>query len=55
MFDLVVASLGVVAGFLAVTFIGYRFLRKHSRENETFARNSAEDAMKIKAKQYRNN
>jgi hypothetical protein len=55
MFDLTLASVGAVAGFMAVTFIGYKFLRKQRRENETFARNNAEDAMRVKAKQYENN
>jgi len=53
MFEIEIA-LVALGGFLAVTLIGYQFLRKHRKENESFARSHVEDAMRIKAKQYEN-
>ncbi len=43
-----------IAGFLAITLIGYEFLKRNRKDSETFARNHVEDAMRIKAKQYEN-
>ncbi len=51
--EILIASLGIT-GFMAIMFIAYQFLRKNSRENEIFARNHVEDAMRIKARQYEN-
>ncbi len=51
--EILIFSLGV-AGFLAIMLIGYEFLKKKTKENEVFARNHVEDAMRIKAKQYEN-
>jgi hypothetical protein len=42
-----------IAGLVAIALVGYQFFaRKHRKENEFFARNNAEGAMRIKAKQY---
>lgn len=49
--ELLIASLGV-AGFAATSVIGYVFLKRHTVNGEHFSRLQAEDAMKIKAKQY---
>lgn len=43
-----------IAGFVAVILVGYEFMKKNGKENEVFARNHVEDAMRIKAKQYDN-
>lgn len=51
--EILIFSIGI-AGFLAITFIAYQFLKKNSKENEVFARNHVEDAMRIKARQYEN-
>lgn len=51
--EIFIASL-IVAGSIAVTFIGYHFLRALGEEDRTFARNHVEDAMRIKARQYEN-
>lgn len=51
--EIFILSLGL-ACFLAIIIIGHEFFKKPRKENEVFARNHAEDAMRIKAKQYEN-
>jgi uncharacterized membrane protein len=53
MIEIIIASIGIASGFLAVVMIGYVFLKKYKSEHETFKRKHAEDAMRIKAKHYR--
>lgn len=51
--EILILSMGI-AVFIAVILIGREFLKKNGKENEVFARNHVEDAMRIKAKQYDN-
>lgn len=50
--DILVAYAGICSFFFAAILIGYEFLKKGKKENEVFARSHAEDAMRIKARQY---
>jgi hypothetical protein len=52
--DVSVAYAGIVALFIASILIGHEILKKNKTENEAFERGHAEDAMRIKAKHYRN-
>lgn len=51
--EIFIFSLGVGI-FLALVIVVHEVLDRHMKENQTFARNHAEDAMKIKAKQFDN-
>ncbi|MFH1237301.1 MAG: hypothetical protein V1648_02755 [Candidatus Aenigmatarchaeota archaeon] len=55
MMELLLVSVGSACWLGAATLVGYHFLKRRSRESEAFVRTSAEDAMRIKAKQYRKN
>jgi hypothetical protein len=51
---MMVAYVGISALFIACFLIGYQYLKKYKNENEHFSRSHVEDAMRIKARQYRN-
>jgi hypothetical protein len=52
--EILVACTGMMALFMACFLIGYQYLKKYKNENESFSRAHVEDAMRIKARQYRN-
>lgn len=52
MFQLLII-LSVIIGFVLVIFSGYRLIKKYRVESEYFKKINAEDAMRIKAKQYK--
>lgn len=53
MSELLMLSLAV-GGFLALLLLSRELFGRNGKENEAFARNHIEDAMKIKARQYEN-
>ena len=52
MIEIFIASVGLGSIFAALVMIGYVFLKKRRSEGEKFARNHAEDAMRIKSRQF---
>jgi hypothetical protein len=52
--DFLVASIGIGSLFAASALIGYEMLKKRNLQRELFNRYHAEEAMRIKAKQYKN-